>query len=169
MPERICRGAPVPSSSWNFSSFSLFFTGSQARTLTTVISTCSNTSKAISGSGSGKGASSGTGAGLRRASRACSSCAASIRGKSAGPFCTAASRGSTPQVPRLSQSDEAPPRRLMISSAVSGIKGRSSPALMRMVSSRLYRTRASRGFRASSLARRQGSFSSIYLLARPMT
>ena len=51
-----------------------------------------------------------------------------------------------------------------------GMKGVSRTAEMRSTSSRLYITRASRAPLASmSLARVQGVFSSIYLLARPIT
>ena len=55
-------------------------------------------------------------------------------------------------------------------SMLSGMKGVSSTPQMRVASSRLYMTLASRGPLASmSLARAQGAVSSIYLLARAMT
>ena len=57
----------------------------------------------------------------------------------------------------------------ILPAATTVITGSSRAAQMRTVSSRLYRTLARRGWLASSLARTQGAFSSIYLLAREMT
>ena len=170
MPERIWRGVPVPSSSVNFRSFSDFLTFSHVRTLTTVISTLQKSSKLTGGSGSGSGSAAGACAATCRASSSASSFCASMRGNSGAPTVTAASRGSRPNLHRLSQSafSEAPMRR-RISALVSGMNGCSRPPQMRMVSSRLYMTQARRGRLLSSRARIQGAVSSIYLLAREMT
>ena len=55
MPERIWRGVPEPSSSWNLSSLLLFLTFSQARTLHTVMSTLQKSSNGMSGRNSTAG------------------------------------------------------------------------------------------------------------------
>ena len=87
--ERICRSVPVPSSRVNFSSFSLFFTASQAFTFTTRKSDLQKVSKSTFSVSWGSTSTAGRAAFRASASAASSSARAlsmSSRGKRFSPW-----------------------------------------------------------------------------------
>ena len=174
MPERIWRSTPVPSSRVNLRSLSDFLTASQLLTLTTRKSDLQKVSKSTFSVSWGSSSMGGRAA-LRASSSSFSSSASSfvmsMRGKSVSPFVTLTFSGRLPQWAALSQqrTDSSAPIWAKARSQLSGMKGVSRQVQMRRVSSRLYMTEASLARFDSSLARTQGAFSSIYLLAREMT
>ena len=106
------------------------------------------------------------------ASSSAMACSASTRGKRFSPLVTLAVWDRAPHAAALSQVWPASSAPIWANSLVmlSGMKGVSSTPQMRVVSSRLYMTVASRAPLASmSLASAQGAVSSIYLLARATT
>ncbi len=142
MPERICRSVPVPSSRMNFSSLSDLRTFSQLFTFTARKSDLQKVSKStcspIKGSTSRAGRAAFWASSMM-ASNSLSSFAISMRGNKFSPLETGTLAGSTPHCAALSQPRASPPAPIWakILSQLAGMKGVSSTAQMRTVSSRL--------------------------------